>query len=402
MKEELMIQLFKQHLKSISDRLPLSLSVRHSDGTWQNLGAGGPETELCIHRPSLYSRLLANPSLAFGEGYAAGDIAVPTDNLYELFRGLWAAETTPTALFLFQGLTNLFRRFSRGNTLAKSLHNVQAHYDKFHRIVSLVVDAETRLYSCAFFEKPFFSLDEAQAAKTQRTLKKLPFQKDQTALEIGCGYGYIARAAARQFGIRVMGITLSDEQYRIAKAQAEQESLPVDILRLDYRDVPGKFDHAYSVAMYEAVGRRHWAAYFAKIAGILKPGGAFLLHTVTQPRPRPMDSLIDAHVFPGSELPTPRQVLEAAERCGLLFHHAESWKPHYAKTLLAWYDRLKTNRQAVLSLYDNPNEAEWYYRLWEIYLTGCAASFATQGGMDLHQFVFSKGRTDWNAALLEL
>ena len=397
-----MIQLFKKHLKSISDRLPLSLSVRHSDGTTQKLGMGGPETELCIHRPDLYPRLLMSPNLVFGEGYAAGDITVPTRNLYELFRGLWAAETVPRTALYAQQLISLFQRFSRGNTLGKALHNVRAHYDKFHRIVSLVVDAETRLYSCAFFAKPCLSLGEAQAAKTQRTLKKLPFQKGQAVLEIGCGYGHLARAAARQFDVRVMGITLSDEQYRIARQLAEQEALPVDILKLDYREVPGKFDHVYSVAMYEAVGRRHWTEYFAKVANLLKPGGAFLLHTVTQPRFRPMDPLIEAHVFPGSELPTPRQVLETAEQCGFLFHHAESWKPHYCRTLLTWYDRLKQSRQAVLSLYDNPSEAEWFYRLWEAYLTGCAASFATEGGMDLHQFVFSKGRPDWNAAHLEL
>lgn len=397
-----MIQLLKRHLDSVSGRLPLSLSVQHADGSRQRVGMGGPEVELHLNKSSVYPRLLLNPSLAFGEGYAAGSITLPTNNLFQFLRGLWETETSHGVALAIQRLNSFLRRLSRGNTLYKALHNVQAHYDKFHRIVSLVVDEETRLYSCAFFAEPGMSLAQAQEAKIQRTLAKIPFQKGQIALEIGCGYGYLARAAARQYGVRVMAITLSDEQHRLASELVGQEGLSVDVLKMDYRDVPGKFDHVYSVAMYEAVGRKHWAEYFRKVAGALKPGGMFLLHTVTQPRFRPMDSLIDAHVFPGSELPTPRQVMATAEQSDLLFHHSESWKTHYCRTLLTWYDRLKANRRAVLALYDNPGEAEWYYRLWEVYLSGCAASFSAEGGMDLHQFVFSKGKADWNAAQLEL
>lgn len=397
-----MIQLFKQHLGAISDRLPLSLSVLHADGSKQKVGLGGPEVELHLKETGVYSHLLLNPSLAFGEGYAAGSITLPTGNLFQFLRGLWATETNHGLAQAMQKLSSFLHKLSRGNTFGKALRNVQAHYDKFHRIVSLVVDEQTRLYSCAFFANSEMTLAQAQEAKTQRTLKKLPMQKGQTALEVGCGYGHIARTAARQYGIRVMAITLSDEQHRIARELVGQEGLPVDVLKMDYRDVPGKFDHVYSVAMYEAVGRKHWAEYFRKVAGALKPGGMFLLHTVTQPKPRPMDSLIDAHVFPGSELPTPRQVMAKAEQSGLLFHHSESWKTHYCRTLLTWYDRLRANQQAVFALYDNPREAEWYYRLWEVYLTGCAASFSVEGGMDLHQFVFSKGRTDWDVANLKL
>ncbi len=397
-----MKQLFKRHLESISNRLPLSLSVHHTDGSRQKVGRGGPEVEFCIRRPRVYSSILLNPSLAFGEAYANGGITIPTGNLYEFLRGLWATETNPRIAIRLQTLGSMFRRFSRGNTRHKALHNVQAHYDKFHRIVSLVVDSETRLYSCAFFKQADTALAQAQTAKTARTLAKLSLRPGQTVLDIGCGYGHIAHFAARHYGVRVMGITLSDEQHRVASETAIKQGLAVDVLKTDYRAIPGRFDTAYSVAMYEAVGRKHWAEYFRKVADALKPGGMFLLHTVTQPRFRPMDSLINTHVFPGSELPTPRQVLAAAEPSGFLLHHAESWKPHYARTLLAWYDNLKARRAEVLSLYDSFQEAEWYYRLWEVYLTGCAASFSVEGGMDLHQFVFSKGKADWNAASLEL
>lgn len=396
-----MKQLFKHYLDSISDRLPLSLSVLHSDGSRQKVGAGGPEVELCFHNSGLYSKLLMSPSLAFGEGYAAGDITVPTGNLFQFLRGLWATESASSLARGIQKLSDLAGWLSRGNTLRKSLSNVQAHYDKFHRIVSLVVDEQTRLYSCAFFKNQHLTLGQAQTAKTERTLAKLVLQKGQHVLEIGCGYGHIARAAAR-YGAKVTAITLSDEQHRIASELAAKEGLPVATLKTDYRAVPGRFDTVYSVAMYEAVGRKHWAEFFAKVAGALKQDGLFLLHTVTQPRWRPMDSLINTHVFPGSELPTSKQVLAAAEQNGFLLHHVESWKPHYCQTLLRWYDNLRDRKEEVFSLYENFREAGWHYRLWEVYLAGCAASFAVEKGMDLHQFVFSKGKADWNASMLEL
>lgn len=331
-----MLQLFKKFLNSISDRLPLSLSVKHSDGSVQNVGIGGPKVELCILNSKTYAGLLTNPSKAFGEGYGEGYITVPTNNLYELFKGIWTINASPKISDWREKARSFLYHFSTGNTIKKAKKNVEVHYDKFHRIVSLAVDSQTELYSCAFYATPGSTLAQAQINKADRILAKLDLAKGKKVLEIGCGYGYITRRAASQYGVEVTGVTPSEEQSQRARKLANEQNLNVKILKADYREVQGQFDAIYSIGMFEHVGEKHWLTYFRKLASMLNDKGMLLIHCETQKRPQKMDTFIDEFIFPGSQQPTPRQVLSVAEASGLRFHHAESWKTHYRDTLLDW------------------------------------------------------------------
>src|SRR6185437_12565942 len=256
--------------------------------------------------------------------------------------------------------------------------NVAAHYDLNERFYSLFLDSD-RQYSCAYFEFPGQSLDDAQTAKRRHLAAKLLIKEGATTLDIGCGFGGLALYLAGVAGARVTGVTLSREQFAVAKSRARNAGLAENVeFRLeDYRDVGETFDRIVSVGMFEHVGASHYDEFFTKARALLKDDGVMLLHSIGRNAvPGVTNPWIRKYIFPGGYIPSLSEVLPAIERAGLIVTDIEILRLHYADTLAAWRDRFLNHRadaEAVLG--------ERFCRMWEFYLASAEAGFRYAGLM---------------------
>ena len=250
------------------------------------------------------------------------------------------------------------------------------HYDLDHRLYELFLDADEQ-YSCAYFEQPDCTLEEAQLAKKRLITAKALIEPDHRVLDIGSGWGGLALYIKGIGGAReVQGITLSVEQLERARARAEKAGM-ADAVRFDlkdYREVEGSFDRIVSVGMFEHVGPRFYQAYFEKCRQLLKPDGVMLLHTIgLMDGPWYPNPWLDKYIFPGGQLPALSEIAPAIERAGLVVTDVECLRMHYAETLAHWRRRFMARRDEALALYD-----ERFCRMWEYYLSCCEAAFRYQ------------------------
>ena len=280
------------------------------------------------------------------------------------------------------------------HTRSRDRRNIQYHYDVSNDFYGLWLD-KRRVYSCAYFKHPDMSLDDAQVAKLDHICRKLHLQPDEQFLDIGCGWGGLVLHAAENYGVRAVGITLSDDQHAYVSQLIAERGLGgrVEVRRMDYRDVPElcAYDKIASVGMFEHVGRVNLAAYFDKIAALLKPGGLVLNHGITSAAPNAgglgsgIAEFIDDYVFPGGELVHASDVLRAAAGSGLECLDSENLRPHYGMTLWHWVTRLEQHSEAARRLI-----GEQKYRIWRIYMAGSAYAF-DRGWMELWQVLAGKG-----------
>jgi cyclopropane-fatty-acyl-phospholipid synthase len=271
----------------------------------------------------------------------------------------------------------LFRRArdmaKRAVTPEAARRNVAHHYDLEAGLFDLFLD-DDRQYSCAYFESPEDSLEAAQLAKKRHIAAKLLLQPGVHVLDIGCGWGGLALYLAEVAGARVTGVTLSEEQHKIAvgRAQARGVSDQVNFELKDYRRAEGPFDRIVSVGMFEHVGRRAYPAFFAKVAALLeRRHGVMLLHSIGRTKPTYLNQpFVEKYIFPGGYIPALSEVLPAAEQAGLLIKDVEILPMHYAWTLRHWRERFLSNREKAAALYD-----ERFCRMWEFYLATSEAAF---------------------------
>ncbi len=276
---------------------------------------------------------------------------------------------------------------------------VSFHYDLSNEFYQLWLDSRM-VYSCAYFEKPDDSLDTAQAAKLRHLCRKLRLQPGQELLDIGCGWGGLAIFAARNFGVKVTGVTLSHNQAALA-AQRVREAGLEDAIRIelrDYREVkrPEEFDAIVSVGMSEHVGRAHLLEYFSKTWSLLKPGGVFLNHAIgegLQENRFRGPSFIDEYVFPDGDIPPIPLVLGAAEDAGFEVRDVENLREHYALTLRHWVRRLEANHDRALVFVNEPT-----YRVWRLYMAGSAHGF-DHGDIAIYQALLAKPDAKGHAGL---
>jgi cyclopropane-fatty-acyl-phospholipid synthase len=281
-----------------------------------------------------------------------------------------------------------WRLTQRWASRTATARNIRFHYDRSNEFYRLFLDAQM-VYSCAYFHTPEATLDHAQSAKLDHICRKLRLQPGDRFLDIGCGWGALAIHAARQFGARASGCTLSRRQWEHAEDRIRQEQLSgqVSIRDLDYRDLPGEFDKISSVGMFEHVGRAQLERYFRKVYDLLAPGGLFLNHGITRPAPVQSDAqsmFIARKVFPGGQIVCLEDVIHAAESGGFEVLDVENLRRHYARTCRVWVERLVANREACLNTVD---EQTW--RTWQVYLAGSAVAFE-DGALGLHQILLSK------------
>jgi cyclopropane-fatty-acyl-phospholipid synthase len=284
--------------------------------------------------------------------------------------------------------------FSKGRTPAHSLKRdreaVSFHYDVSNNFFKQWLDRQM-VYSCAYFERADIGLDEAQDAKLRLLCSKLRLRPGQRLLDIGCGWGALAIFAARNFGVYVTGITLSQNQADYASTQVRATGLErtVSIELKDYRELrtSDPFDAIVSVGMAEHVGEKQLPGYFETAARLLRPGGVFLNHAIgdgVRPSSRVGPSFIDEYVFPDSELPSIPVVLRAAESVGFEIRDVENLREHYAITLRHWVRRLEASHAEAVRLV-----SEATFRIWRLYMAGSAQGFAC-GRLAVYQTLLSK------------
>ncbi len=363
-----------------------SLEIAIADGPYFAVGDGsGDPIRIRFKSRFALIRSLINPELRFGEAFMnegfvieRGDIAA----LLDLFlRQTDPSAPTPTAR-IFDFARYLLRRIQQFNPRARARKNVHHHYDLDGRLYALFLDADKQ-YSCAYFEGPDQSLDDAQLAKKRHLAAKLLLNKPGlSTLDIGSGWGGLGIYLAEIAGAKVTGVTLSDEQYAISRQRAAEKGLQAEVeFRLqDYRDVKETFDRIVSVGMFEHVGVDHYNQFFKKAAALLKPDGVAVLHSIGRSvRPTSSSAWIAKYIFPGGYIPSLSEVIPAIERSQLIVTDIEILRLHYAETLKAWRERFLAHREEVLALYD-----ERFAKMWEFYLAGSEMAFRHRHLMVFH------------------
>jgi cyclopropane-fatty-acyl-phospholipid synthase len=353
-----------------------NLQVTTARGATYSFGDGtGPPIAVRFVSMRAQRSVLLDPDLELGEAYMDGTFMVDRGSIAEFldlvankFDGPWWS--APVALFRFG-----WRRVRQRNWRGRSQRNVAHHYDLDGRLYSLFLDSD-RQYSCAYFETPQDSLDDAQLAKKRHLAAKLILEDGHRLLDIGCGWGGLALYTAEICGARAIGITLSQEQLAIARQRAKERKLAgsATFQALDYRDVTGTFDRIVSVGMFEHVGISFYDAFFKKCASILADDGVMVLHSIGRSSgPSYTNAWIAKYIFPGGYIPALSEVIPAIERAGLLITDTEILRLHYAETLKAWRDRFLAHRDEVTRLYDAR-----FVRMWEFYLACSEAAFRRQ------------------------
>jgi cyclopropane-fatty-acyl-phospholipid synthase len=325
--------------------------------------------------------LMLDPELKFGEAYMEGTLLAEQGSIADVL----SLALTQGHLSALPGWARppwlaryLWRRLQQFNRRDRARKNVAHHYDLDGRLYALFLDAD-RQYSCAYFETPDLSLDDAQLAKKRHLAAKLMVEPHTRVLDIGSGWGGLGLYLAETCGARVTGVTLSQEQLGTSRARAAEKGLAdrCEFRLQDYRDVAQRFDRIVSVGMFEHVGVGFYDVFFRKCAELVEDNGVIMLHSIGRSEgPNVTNPFIAKYIFPGGYIPALSEVLRAVERAGLLVTDVEMLRLHYAETLKAWRERFLAHREEVERLYD-----QRFVRMWELYLAASEMSFRHSGLM---------------------
>ena len=361
----------------------VSFIVELWDGEILKVGEEQPEFKVIFLKELSNKDLLTSTSLALGEAYMEGAIKVEGDLYYALDRLLSAIDGFSTER---EKLTDIFKTSKSKRNQKKE---VCAHYDLGNDFYGKWLD-ETMSYSCAYFKEEGDTLYEAQMNKIYHLLKKLNLKEGTTLLDIGCGWGCLLIEAAKKYKVRGLGITLSKEQYKKCKERIKEENLEdlIDVQIMDYRDLKKsglKFQRIVSVGMLEHVERENYQLFFDNVDGVLDKGGVFCLHYISSLKESQGDPWIKKYIFPGGVIPSLREIIALAGEHNFHTIDVENLRLHYKRTLREWYKNFNNSLGEMEERYEKE-----FIRMWEIYLTSCAAAF-NNGIVDLHQIVFTKG-----------
>jgi cyclopropane-fatty-acyl-phospholipid synthase len=335
-----------------------------------------------VHDERFYDRIFSSGSLGVGESY---------------MDGWWDVEDIPTFLDkvisarLDRDLRNIgtvwyFARAWILNMQNKDRAKVvgEQHYDVGNDLYERMLDSRM-VYTCGYWsspQTPAQNLDDSQEQKLDLVCRKLNLKPGQSILDVGCGWGGFAKFAAEEYGVKVVGITISKEQAALARERCK--GLDVEIRFEDYRDTMGQFDHIVSLGMFEHVGPKNYRIYIEKMRSLLKDGGLFLLHTIgTTKSVFATDPWIDKYIFPGGVLPSVAHIGKAIDDL-LIIEDWHNFGSDYQKTLLAWSDNFERSWPEIKDKY-----SERFHRMWRFYLQASAATFGLRHNQ-LWQIVLSK------------
>jgi cyclopropane-fatty-acyl-phospholipid synthase len=403
-------------LSRLFRRLPMSLTVRLWDGATVRVGADSdaPESRFALvfcNPEAVSTAVLGRDPLRLAEAYFRGDLDIEgdffaalalKDHLQELQMSVGEQIGAAAAAMRLRAL-NTDRRHARIEWAPSHGHTVKAHskaenrdaihfhYDVSNEFYALWLD-RAMVYSCAYFDRPDVSLDAAQEAKLEHICRKLSLQPGEKFLDIGCGWGALVIHAARRYGVRAHGVTLSPQQLKMARERIALAGLEdrVSVELLDYRDFQGEsvYDKVASVGMFEHVGLKNLPIYFSTVHRLLKPHGLFLNHGITHDSEGWQKSLstefINRYVFPDGQLDNISSIQRVMERARFEIADVEALRPHYALTLRQWVARLERNHTRALQYV---NEAT--YRVWRLYMAACALEFEA-GDIGIYQVLASK------------
>lgn len=356
-----------------------NIEIAYADGARERFGDGhGPTIAIRFLDRRGPFELVRNPELALGELYTDGRLVFDSGTILDFLRIIMSNAVRGAPPLPMRAMWMARQASARiwRNERARARANVAHHYDLDGRLYDLFLDRD-RQYSCAYFERPDMSLDEAQLAKKRHVAAKLLVEPGQKALDIGSGWGGLALYLARHCGADVTGVTLSTEQLELADGRAESAGLSERVrFRLeDYRDTKGPFDRIVSVGMFEHVGAAHYDTFFARIADLLTEDGVALLHTIGRPDgPGATNAWISKYIFPGGYIPALSEIVASVEKAGLFVTDVEVLRLHYAETLKAWRERFMARRDEAKALYD-----ERFCRMWEFYLSISELTFRVEG-----------------------
>ncbi len=379
----------EQRLERLIAKLKRSATIPLRLELWNGRAfdfASEPKVKIGVTSPTALRFLVSPDLMKLGQAYVEGYLRVEGPIL-EVFR---VAESLArgTASRGSKGLRRVWRHNRKRDSDA-----IQYHYDVSNDFYSLWLD-RNMVYSCAYFRSETDSLETAQEQKLDHILGKLMLQPGERFLDIGCGWGALLVRATKKYGARAIGVTLSRNQYEFAARRIREEGLEgrCEVRLQDYRDIPGVgvFDKIASVGMFEHVGLRHLKAYFAKIRSLLAESGLVMNHGITASDPDNRwvglgaGEFINRYVFPHGELPHLSLVLREMAGAGLEVVDAESLRRHYARTCLEWAKRLEQNREQAIAAAGDKR-----YRIWQIYLAGCAHGFENEW-MNVYQVLARK------------
>ncbi len=343
--------------------------------------SGDAPWDIQVKSPTVYKRILTQGSLGFGEAYMDG--LWESESLDQLFTRILQSDVDEKLVgwARFRLLGDMARHWLFNlQSIQRAFQVGEQHYDIGNDVFRSMLD-RSMSYSCGYWRHAD-NLEQAQHDKLDLICHKLDLTPGEHLLEIGCGWGGLARHAARYFGVKVTGITVSREQQQLAQERCA--GLPVNIELMDYRDLQGQYDKLVSVGMFEHVGPKNYRAYFDTAMRLLKDDGLFLLHTIgIHASSRTADSWIDKYIFPNGKLPSACEITSAIEKRFLI----EDWHnfgQDYDRTLMAWWENFDNAWPQLAEKYDTR-----FYRMWKYYLLSCAGFFRSRQGQ-LWQLVLSK------------
>ncbi len=363
---------------------PTGLPHIYGDGS-------GAVVRIAIKDDAAARHIALDPDRYLGECYMDGGLVLEQGTVYDLMALLVSnivKVKSPLPLRLFNRLRILAKRLHQYNPVGKAKANVAHHYDLSGALYDLFLDRD-RQYSCAYFETPSASLEEAQLAKKRHLAAKLQLQPGMKVLDIGSGWGGLGLYLAETCGAEVVGVTLSEEQHKFSNERAHQRGVAdrVRFRLLDYRLLDERFDRIVSVGMFEHVGIGHYKEFFRKCRALLKDDGIAMLHSINRSDgPGATSAWIKKYIFPGGYVPALSEVLPHIERQGLYVTDVEILRLHYAQTLHEWGRRFADHRERAVAVYD-----ERFCRMWEFYLAASECAFRFYG-MNNFQIQFCKNQ----------
>ncbi|KRN29060.1 cfa protein [Lactobacillus selangorensis] len=360
--------------------------MNYWDGTTAVYGGdGAPVATITFNEPIAPHKVLRNGSLALGEAYMAGKINITGTTEFPIQTVLTAAYESADSFMR----NKKFLRFipKQSHSEKESVKDIQKHYDLGNDFYSLWLDP-TMTYSCAYFESPEDDLETAQKNKVNHILEKLNPQPGRTLLDIGCGWGTLMLTAAKDYNLKSVGITLSQEQYNYVQQKIEDEGLQdkAEVILEDYRELKHEpFDYVTSVGMFEHVGQENLGQYFDDVARYMKDDGVALIHGITRQQGGANNAWLNKYIFPGGYVPGLTENIQHIVDAGMQISDLESLRRHYQRTTETWDHNFNEHRAQIQRM-----EGTEFVRMWDLYLQACSASFES-GNIDVMQYLISKG-----------
>lgn len=371
----------------LSRSFTIPVKIVFWDGSSVVYGNGEPQATIRFNEKIPVHDLTKNASIALGEAYMDKKIEID-GSIQKVIESAYESKDS----FM---RNSKFRRFmpKQRHGEKESADDVQSHYDVGNDFYKLWLD-DTLTYSCAYFTNGNHDdLTAAQLAKVHHIINKLHPQPGKKLLDIGCGWGTLMLTAAREYGLKVTGVTLSKEQYRLVQNKIEEEHLQdvAEVLLMDYRELGDRqWDYIVSVGMFEHVGKENLGLYFKDIARYLTNDGVALIHGITRQQGGAYNGWINKYIFPGGYVPGLQEMVGHIVENNLQIADIEMLRRHYQRTLEIWDMNFNAHRAHIQDMM-----GERFTRMWDLYLQACAASFES-GNIDVMQFLITKGASGKN------